>query len=68
MSMNLSSPQPLGPLSVGNVVSASFLRLYRDRFKLYYRLAFVSYLANISRSCLRELHTYLRSSTQSQMS
>ena len=43
MSMNLSSPQPLGPLSVGNVVSAS-LRLYRDRFKLYYRLAFIGYL------------------------
>jgi hypothetical protein len=40
MSMNLSSPQLLGPLSVGNVVSAS-LRLYRDRFKLYYRLAFI---------------------------
>lgn len=40
MSMNLSSPQPLGPLSVGNVVSAS-LRVYRDRFKLYYRLAFL---------------------------
>ncbi len=43
MSMNLSPPQPLGPLSVGNVVSAS-LRLYRDRFKLYYRLAFIGYL------------------------
>ena len=43
MSTNLSSPQPLGPLSVGNVVSAS-LRVYRDRFKLYYRLAFIGYL------------------------
>jgi len=43
MSSNLSPPQPLGPLSVGNVVSAS-LRLYRDRFKLYYRLAFIGYL------------------------
>ena len=31
-----------GPLSVGNVVSAS-LRIYRDRFKLYYGLAFSAY-------------------------
>ncbi|MBW4650665.1 MAG: DUF975 domain-containing protein [Kastovskya adunca ATA6-11-RM4] len=33
----------MGPLSVGNVVSAA-LRIYRDRFKLYYRLAFIAYL------------------------
>lgn len=31
------------PLSVGNAVSGA-LRLYRDRFKLYYRLAFIGYL------------------------
>ncbi|MGE5658290.1 MAG: DUF975 domain-containing protein [Actinomycetota bacterium] len=31
------------PLSVGNVVSAG-LRIYRDRFKLYYGLAFIAYL------------------------
>lgn len=43
MSENLSSRQPMGPLSVGNVVSAG-LRLYRDRFKLYVRLAFTGYL------------------------
>lgn len=43
MSENLSSRQPMGPLSVGNVVSAG-LRLYRDRFKLYFRLAFIGYL------------------------
>ena len=35
--------QQLGPLSVGNVVSAG-LRLYRDRFKVYYSLAFQAYL------------------------
>jgi hypothetical protein len=34
---------PLGPLSVGNVVSGG-LRIYRDRFKLYYPLAFRAYL------------------------
>jgi hypothetical protein len=32
-----------GPLSIGNVVSAA-LRIYRDNFKLYYRLAFRAYL------------------------
>jgi hypothetical protein len=32
-----------GPLSVGNVVSAG-LRIYRDRFKSYFGLAFVAYL------------------------
>ncbi|HEY9651444.1 MAG TPA: hypothetical protein V6C95_12325, partial [Coleofasciculaceae cyanobacterium] len=43
MSENLSPRQSMGPLSVGNVVSAG-LRLYRDRFKLYFRLAFTGYL------------------------
>jgi hypothetical protein len=33
----------MGPLSVGNVVSAS-LRIYRDHFKLYYGLAFSAYV------------------------
>lgn len=31
------------PLSVGNIVSAG-LRIYRDNFKKYYKLAFISYL------------------------
>ena len=35
--------QPTGPLSVGDVVSAG-LRIYRDRFKSYYSLAFIAYL------------------------
>ncbi|MEQ9234596.1 hypothetical protein [Coleofasciculus sp. E2-BRE-01] len=35
--------QPMKPLSIGNVVSAS-LRLYRDRFKLYFGLAFQAFL------------------------
>jgi len=43
MSKSLSSGQPLGPLSVGNVVSAA-LRIYRDRFLAYYKLAFTAYL------------------------
>ncbi|MEQ9666835.1 hypothetical protein [Coleofasciculus sp. G2-EDA-02] len=38
--------QPMKPLSVGNVVSAS-LRLYRDRFKLYFGLAFQAFLWGI---------------------
>lgn len=38
MSESLSPRQPLGSLSVGNVVSAG-LRIYRDRFKVYYILA-----------------------------
>ncbi len=38
MSRSSNLSQPLGPLSVGNVVSAG-LRIYRDRFKLYYGLA-----------------------------
>ncbi|MEG5136452.1 MULTISPECIES: glycerophosphoryl diester phosphodiesterase membrane domain-containing protein [unclassified Microcoleus] len=40
---NLSSSGQTGPLSVGNVVSAA-LRIYRDRFKLYFGLAFTAYL------------------------
>jgi hypothetical protein len=40
---NLSSSGPIGPLSVGNVVSAS-LRIYRDHFKSYFGLAFVANL------------------------
>ncbi len=42
-STSRSSRQPIGLLSVGNVVSAS-LRLYREHFKLYYGLAFTAYL------------------------
>jgi len=38
-----SSAIQTGPLSVGNVVSAS-LRIYRDHFKSYFGLAFVAYL------------------------
>jgi hypothetical protein len=38
-----SRPTPLGPLNPGNVVSAG-LRLYRDRFKMYLRLAVIAYL------------------------
>ena len=40
---NLSSSGQTGPLSVGNVVSAS-LRIYRDHFKSYLGLAFVATL------------------------
>ena len=40
---NLSSSGQTGPLSVGNVVSAS-LRIYRDHFKLYFGLALVASL------------------------
>ncbi|MEG3876742.1 DUF975 domain-containing protein [Microcoleus sp. herbarium7] len=43
MAKNLSSAIQTGPLSVGNVVSAS-LRIYRDRFKSYFGLAFVANL------------------------
>ncbi len=43
MPKNLSSAIQTGPLSVGNVVSAS-LRIYRDHFKSYFGLAFVGYL------------------------
>ncbi|MEA5533415.1 hypothetical protein [Crocosphaera sp. XPORK-15E] len=42
MSNNPNFPQPMGPLSVGNVVSAA-LRIYRDNFKLYYTQALLSY-------------------------
>lgn len=43
MSESSSPHQPLGSLSVGNVVSAG-LRIYRDRFKLYFSLALQAYL------------------------
>jgi len=43
MPKNLSSSGQTGPLSVGNVVSAS-LRIYRDNFKLYFGLAWVASL------------------------
>ncbi|MBD2014748.1 DUF975 domain-containing protein [Microcoleus sp. FACHB-53] len=38
MSKNPSLRQPIGPLSVGNVVSAG-LRMYRDHFKSYFGLS-----------------------------
>ena len=38
-----SSRQSSNPLSVGNVVSAA-LRIYRDKFKVYWKLAFIGYL------------------------
>lgn len=38
MSQNLSSPSPMQPLSVGNVVTAG-LRLYRSHLKSYFQLA-----------------------------
>jgi len=40
---NLSSSGQIGPLSVGNVVSAT-LRIYRDHFKSYFGLALVATL------------------------
>ncbi|NEO92984.1 MAG: DUF975 domain-containing protein [Moorea sp. SIO3G5] len=43
MSYEPSPNQSLGPLSIGNVVNVG-LRIYRDHFKLYYRLAFIGYL------------------------
>lgn len=43
MPKNFSSAIQTGPLSVGNVVSAS-LRIYRDHFKSYFGLAFVACL------------------------
>jgi hypothetical protein len=43
MSNNPHLSPSVGPLSVGNVVSAG-LRIYRDRFQLYYPLAFKAYL------------------------
>jgi hypothetical protein len=45
-SMNPSPTQPMGPVSVGNVISAA-VRIYRDHFKLYYGLAFSGYLWGI---------------------
>jgi hypothetical protein len=44
MPASQSSPNPIQPLSVGNVVSAGF-RLYRSHLKLYLGLAFQAYLA-----------------------
>jgi len=43
MPKNTNFSSASGPLSVGNVVSAG-LRIYRDRFKLYYGLAFTAYV------------------------
>lgn len=43
MSANLSSPSPIQPLSIGNVVSAG-LRLYRSHLKSYFQLALKAYL------------------------
>lgn len=38
MSQNLNPREPMGPLSIGNVVSAG-LRLYRDHLKVYFGIA-----------------------------
>lgn len=43
MSKSPRNYSSLDPLSVGNVVSAA-LRIYRDRFGVYYKLAFFGYL------------------------
>lgn len=43
MASSASQPSVLGPLNPGNVVSAA-LRLYRDRFKLYFGLSVRAYL------------------------
>lgn len=43
MTANLSSPSPMQPLSIGNVVSAG-LRLYRSHLKSYFQLALKAYL------------------------
>lgn len=43
MSLNLSSQDPMRPLSVGNVVSAGLV-LYRSHLKSYLKLALISYL------------------------
>lgn len=43
MAPSTNRSDALGPLNPGNVVSAA-LRLYRDRFKLYFRLAAIAYL------------------------
>lgn len=42
MSFNPNSPEPIQPLSLGNVVSAG-LRLYRSHLKSYLRLSFIAY-------------------------
>ncbi len=42
MSFNPSSPEPIQPLSLGNVVSAG-LRLYRSHLKSYLQLSFLAY-------------------------
>ena len=42
MSLNLGSPSPIQPLSLGNVVSAG-MRLYRFHLKSYLKLAFNAY-------------------------
>ena len=43
MSTNPTPTQPMGSVSIGNVVSAA-VRIYRDHFKLYFGLAFTAYL------------------------
>jgi hypothetical protein len=43
MSKTRPSRQPTGPLSVGDVVSAA-LRIYRDRFSSYFKLALTTHL------------------------
>lgn len=43
MTYNLSSPSPIQPLSIGNVVTAG-LRLYRSHLKSYFQLALKAYL------------------------
>jgi len=43
MSQNFSSPSPIQPLSIGNVVTAG-VRLYRSNLKTYLRLASQAYL------------------------
>lgn len=42
MSFNPSSPEPIQPLSLGNVVSAG-LRLYRSHLKSYFQLSCLAY-------------------------
>ena len=42
MTQNLSSPSPIQPLSIGNVVTAG-LRLYRSHLKSYFQLALKAY-------------------------
>ena len=43
MYQNLSSPNPMQPLSIGNVVTAG-VRLYRSNLKTYLKLALFAYL------------------------